>query len=116
MMKLAWAKRFSERAGCRFSAYADLRVCYEGYSEEMDIRQPDVSTSGMFVCTARHFPEGSILKVRFRLARTGCPVEARAEVRYCLPGVGIGLEFIEISEANRQAILENFALETAPSR
>jgi hypothetical protein len=112
-MKLPRARRFSDRAGCRFSAYTDLRVCYEGYSEELDIRQPDVSTSGMFVYTARHFPEGSVLKVCFRLARTGCQVEARAEVRYCLPGVGVGLEFIEISEANRRAIRENFALSDA---
>jgi len=42
----------------------------------------------------RSFPEGANLNVRFRLALTGASARARCEVRYCLPGVGIGLEFI----------------------
>jgi hypothetical protein len=45
-----------------------------------------------------------VLKVSFRLPWTNYKVTARCEVRYCLPGVGVGLEFVEISEAARRAI------------
>jgi hypothetical protein len=38
-------------------------------------------------------------------------VNARAEVRYCLRGVGIGVEFIDIPPLDRQAI-ENEIKET----
>lgn len=80
-----------------------LSVTYEGQSEEIPLRPPDLSTQGMFINTARTFPEGAVLKLRFRLAKSNFEVNARGEVRYCLPGVGIGVEFIEISdEAQRQ--------------
>jgi hypothetical protein len=38
----------------------------------------------MFINTAVIFPEGSVLKIRFRLNRTDVELETRAEVRYCL--------------------------------
>ena len=53
----------------------------------------------MFINTMRSFPEGAILNMRFRLALTGASVRARGEVRYCLPGVGIGLEFLGLESA-----------------
>ena len=37
--------------------------------------------------------------MRFRLVLTGALVRARGEVRYCLPGVGIGLEFVGLDPA-----------------
>jgi hypothetical protein len=94
-----------ERGNKRYYAhFCELSYSYEGYVEEVPIRPPDLSVRGMFVQTARHFPEGAVLKVRFRLARSYYEVHARAEVRYCLPGVGVGVEFIEISEEDRRAI------------
>ena len=60
----------------------------------------------MFIQTTRRFPEGAVLKIRFRLARSLYEVTARGEVRYCLPGVGIGIEFVEISAEARRAIKE----------
>ncbi|HEY6467919.1 MAG TPA: PilZ domain-containing protein, partial [Candidatus Acidoferrales bacterium] len=65
---------------------------------------PDISTRGMFINTTRTFPEGAVLNVRFRLALSGCEVHSRAEVRYCLAGVGVGVEFIDISQDSVQAI------------
>ena len=95
----------------RYAAYRDLAINYEGYSENIPVRAPDISASGMFINTGRRFPEGAVVKVHFRLTRSSHEVNARAEVRYCLPGVGIGVEFIEISEADRQAILEEIQVE-----
>jgi hypothetical protein len=87
-----------------YAHFRELCISYEGFTEEIALRPPDLSPRGMFIQTARHFSEGAVLKVRFRLARSGYEVSARAEVRYCLRGVGIGVEFIEIPAAARQAI------------
>jgi hypothetical protein len=81
-------------------------VTYEGHSEKVLTRSPDLSTRGMFINTNRTFPEGAVLNVRFRLALSDVEIRARAEVRYCLPGVGVGVEFIEISPEAARAIEE----------
>lgn len=88
----------------RISSLRDLSVSYEGHSEDIVTRPPDISTRGMFINTNRVFPEGAVLKVAFRLAATGTRVQTRAEVRYCLPGVGVGVEFVEISPEAVDAI------------
>jgi hypothetical protein len=51
----------------------------------------------MFFNTPTRFPEGAVLNLRFRLALTGAEIRTRCAVRYCLPGVGAGVEFIGIS-------------------
>lgn len=94
----------STRQYDRFCHFHDLALVYEGYTEEIPLRVPDLSAKGMFINTHRQFPEGAVLKVRFRLSRSNFEVRARAEVRYCLPGVGIGVEFIEISPETQTAI------------
>ncbi len=38
-----------------------------------------------------------------------CLITARAEIRYCLPEVGIGVEFIGLPEDAQQAIAEEAA-------
>lgn len=94
----------------RYSPYRDLSMKYEGRSEDVPLRVPDLSEHGMFINTPREFPEGSVLKLRFTLMRSGYEVLARGEVRYCLPGIGIGIEFIEISVEAREAIAEELEL------
>jgi hypothetical protein len=88
----------------RYSSLRDLAVTYEGHSDSIATRPPDISSRGMFINTARHFPEGAVLNVKFRLARTGVEVESRCEVRYCLEGVGVGVEFLDISSTAALAI------------
>jgi hypothetical protein len=87
-----------------FAHFSELSFSYEGKIEEVPIRPPDISVQGMFIQTVQQFVEGAILKVRFRLARSHYEVHARAEVRYCLPGVGVGVEFVDITPQDRQAI------------
>jgi PilZ domain len=81
----------------RIYGVKDISVCYEGRTENIANRPPDVSASGMFVNTSQAFPEGAVLNLRFRLAITGAEIRTRSEVRYCLPGVGVGVEFVGIS-------------------
>jgi hypothetical protein len=57
-------------------------------------RESRLSFQGMFVNTSTHLPEGAVVNLRFRLTRSDVQVQTRCEVRYCLLGVGIGVEFI----------------------
>ena len=88
----------------RHQLISDLSVVYEGATERIPVRPPDLSVRGMFIHTNRIFPEGSILKVSFRLHRTGVAVKVRAEVRHCEPGSGVGVEFVDLSPAATEAI------------
>ena len=88
----------------RFRYPPYLSVLYEGRDVEIRLSTPDVSPQGMFINTPVALPEGAVLKVSFFLPRQGFMVEARCEVRYCLRGVGIGVEFIDIGSTYREAI------------
>lgn len=90
----------------RFTSYRDLQVNYEGFSEEIPVRVPDISTRGMFINTPHQFPQGAVLNVKFILTRSNFEIFARAEVRYNLPGVGVGIEFIDITPEAQKAIEE----------
>jgi hypothetical protein len=86
----------SVRREARLQQLSELHMGYEGGEREIPIRAPDISLHGMFVNTTTHFPEGAVVKLRFRLTRSNVEVQTRGEVRYCLPGIGIGVEFVGI--------------------
>lgn len=93
-----------DRSAPRLATLRELSVTYEGHSEEVALRPPDISTRGMFINTTRNFPEGAVLNVQFKLGQSGAHISTRAEVRYCLAGVGVGIEFIDIPEQAVRAI------------
>ena len=104
------------RQNTRYPAhYRELLISYEGYSEQIPLRPPDLSVQGMFIQTARHFHEGAVLKVQFRLANSLYEVNVRAEVRYCLRGVGIGIEFVDISPEASRAIRDELRALAVPA-
>jgi hypothetical protein len=92
------------RVAPRIHSIRDIALQYEGSEERIISRVPDVSTTGMFVNTARKYAEGAVLNLSFCLALSGSTVQARGEVRYSLPGVGIGVQFIDISPSAIQSI------------
>ncbi|MFZ0638033.1 MAG: PilZ domain-containing protein [Candidatus Acidiferrales bacterium] len=92
------------RLSPRVSNLSELSVSYEGHSGDVPTRPPDIGTHGMFINTSRSFPEGAVLNLQFRLARSGFEIQTRCEVRYRLPGVGVGVEFIGISPDAVRAI------------
>jgi PilZ domain len=109
-------KDFSSlRLSRRISTIRELSVDYEGYSETIATRPPDISTRGMFINTNRTFPEGAVLNVQFCLAFSGVEIRSRAEVRYCLEGVGVGVEFVEISPEAVAAIEKEIAFGSGES-
>ena len=84
-------------------------MIYEGFTEDIFVRPPDLSPHGMFINTTKQYPEGAVLKLRFRLSRTNMLIQTRCEVRYCLKGVGIGVEFIDVAAEAACAIEEEIA-------
>jgi len=103
-------KDYDSREVKRFELPSELSVVYEGASEEVPLHPSDLSTRGMFVHSPKPFPEGSIVKVHFRLRRMNFSVNARAEVRHCIPGVGFGVEFLNLEPETRQAIEQELGL------
>ena len=81
-----------------------LKIEYDGRTDTVPLRAPDLSTRGMFINTPQPFPFGAVLHLRFQLAITGKAVVTFGTVRYCLPGVGVGVEFIELSDDARETI------------
>lgn len=98
------------RRGPRAHCVREISVSREGHNELIRIKAPDLSTTGMFITASGSFPEGTVLNVRFRLAVTGLEVCTRCEVRYCLPGIGIGVEFIGLSPEAAKDIENELAL------
>lgn len=94
----------------RFSNLRDLSVTYEGHSQDIVAHPPDINTRGMFINIAGHFPEGAVLKLRFRLHRSKVEVNTRCEVRFCLPGVGVGVEFVQLPPEAARAIEKELRL------
>lgn len=97
-------KNIPYRDADRYRGYRDLTVIYEGSSEPLPVKVPDLSATGMFINTGKHFPEGAVLKLNFFLMRSNYEISCRAEVRYCLDGVGIGVQFIDIPREAQEAI------------
>jgi len=104
----------STREWSRLSSFRELTMTYEGDTEVLALRQPDISPRGMFISTAARFPEGAVLKLSFRLTRSNRSVSARGEVRYCLPGVGIGIEFVGMTPEDEKAIVAEIRAATRP--
>ena len=97
------ALRKYHRADARVQSLRRISLNYEGHSEQVEARPPDVSAQGMFINTNRNFPEGAVLNLKFLLSLSGVEIQTRCEVRYCLKGVGVGVEFVGIaSEAVRE--------------
>lgn len=99
------------RRDIRAPQLCDLSMDYEGSTENISVRPPDLSAHGMFVNTDKYLPQGAVLNLKFRLARTGVLIQARCEVRYCLKGVGVGVEFVGLAEESVQAITDEIALQ-----
>jgi hypothetical protein len=104
------------RRGARAHCVREITVSREGDDELIRIKAPDLSITGMFITAAGSFPEGTVLNLRFRLAATGVDVRTRCEVRYCHPGMGIGVEFIGLSPEAADAIERELSLSLKPSR
>jgi Tfp pilus assembly protein PilZ len=84
--------------------YRDLKIMYDGVTDWVEVRSPDLTPDGMFINTSREFRQGAHMKLRFELLQTGAVIQVMGDVRYCLPGVGVGVEFVNLPGCARAAI------------
>ena len=94
----------------RHEMLSDLSVVYEGATDGIPVHPPDLSTRGMFINTPAHFPVGAVLKLHFCLIHSGYELNLRAEVCHCVPGVGVGVEFVDLSPETLRAIEEEIEM------
>ncbi len=73
----------------------DLSLTYEGQTEGLSLRSTDISSNGMFISTSLRFPEGAVLKLRFRLTRTNVEIATRSEVVILPRRTGLRREICE---------------------
>jgi c-di-GMP-binding flagellar brake protein YcgR len=64
----------------------------------------NVSSGGMFVETAQPLPVDTRINVRFNLDDDGPVVTALAQVTYQVVKLGMGIEFVDLSPADRKRI------------
>ncbi len=65
----------------------------------------NLGAGGLFVVGDQGVRPGAELTLSFRPTRNTPFLRARAKVRYVIPGVGFGLEFIKISQTARRVLL-----------
>jgi hypothetical protein len=64
----------------------------------------DVSLGGLLIATKKPYPVNSAIDVTFSLPFSGLPIFCRGEVSYAIEGRGMGIRFLEMSEASRLAL------------
>ncbi|MGB6498899.1 MAG: PilZ domain-containing protein, partial [Candidatus Acidiferrum sp.] len=94
----------------RVHSLREIAIAYEGQDEQIVVKPPNLSKRGMFINTSRSFPEGAVLNLRFSLVLTGAEIQTRSEVRYCQPGVGVGVEFIGLPAEAMKMIEREIAM------
>jgi hypothetical protein len=90
-----------KRASKRISFLCDV-VCEGGEARLQQTRINDLSTDGAFVDSIINYAEGSTLKLTFNIR--SAVITVSAEVRYCMPGIGVGVRFLDLTPEQREAI------------
>jgi hypothetical protein len=68
-------------------------------------RSSDLSAGGMFIETIAAFPKDTVLQLKFRLGgNDSTPIEVRARVLYVANGIGVGVEFMDLTPGDRMRI------------
>jgi len=62
----------------------------------------DLSMTGAFIDTMTNFSPGTILELRFHVKDVR--IETTAEVRYCMPGMGMGVRFLDLKPEHAAAL------------
>ncbi len=99
-----------KRVHRRAKLVAQVRCESLGRQEVMVTR--DVSVGGLFVSAKKPFPRDSEVAVSFQLKSSGQAISCHGRVAYSIAGVGMGIQFFDLSEENRKAI-EKFIEEVA---
>ncbi|SRR5260370_28795253 len=92
----------SERRAARRVSYPCEVECEGTGISRLATRINDVSITGAFIDCRTSFPVGSTLTMKFRAG--SAQVVADAEVRYCMPQIGMGVRFLNLKPEYLDAI------------
>jgi hypothetical protein len=90
-----------KRSARRITHLCEVECEGSGVSR-LTTRINDLSITGAFIDSMSCFPQGAILKLRFRVKSTEITVDS--EVRYCMPGMGMGVRFLNLQPEHAKVI------------
>lgn len=67
-------------------------------------RTTDISEGGLFISAIQSFETGDVMEVSIPTKRE--KIIAKAQVKYCQPGIGMGIAFVDLNEDLRIKIKE----------
>jgi len=73
----------------------------------------DISEGGLFVSAIQYFEPGDTIEVSIPLQ--GENITVKAQVKYCQPGIGMGIMFVDLNDQQRariRALIEDLMGET----
>ena len=82
------------RAAKRVSYLCEVTCEGDGINR-LNTRINDLSTTGAFIDSMTCFPEGSVLKMKFKVRER--EINVAAEVRYCIQYQGMGVHFLDLA-------------------
>ncbi len=63
-----------------------------------------VSVGGLFISTKNPYPPESEVALSLHLKPTAPAISCRGKVLYAIKGLGMGVQFLDLSEESRQAV------------
>jgi hypothetical protein len=64
----------------------------------------DISEGGLFISTIQRFEKDEVIEVAIHMKKE--KITVRAQVKYCQPGIGVGVAFIDLNDDQRAKIKE----------
>lgn len=86
-----------QRRHPRLECTSEVWIGQDGIFSQTTERIANISIGGVFIETAGTFSRGTILSIRFKIGESGTLISSSAIVRNPRPGVGLGVEFLDLS-------------------
>jgi len=88
----------------RIGSVLEIEFWHDAEPTPTRARLEDLGEGGAFVDTSNPIPEGQEIQFRLHLPQEEKAVIGKAVVRWLQPTVGMGIEFLGLSEADRERI------------
>lgn len=96
------------RSAVRKSVIASAQVVEAGSGARLRARSCDLVVQGCYIDTINPCPAGTL--VRIRLEKEGATVDSKGKVVYRLPGLGMGIAFLDLTPENQHVLEQWLAL------
>lgn len=104
-----------QRRHPRVSYGREVSIGQDGIFSQTNERITNISVGGVFIETAQSFAKGTVLSVRFKVGDGKNFISCAAIVRNSRPGVGLGVEFLDLTREGKAELEAFLARELATS-